>query len=161
MKNADDAKLCQDAAAGDETAIAECLRRIRTVVRYICPADPEKENSSQADVESETVENFWRYGARSFDPQKASLDTYISTIARHVAAKISNKRAREKATPIEWGNHASGTAWPLDIGEQLAGCKNGIILQRFMDADCNFKTLAAAMGVSEATARQRIARARK
>lgn len=88
-----EAELLQRAARGDEAAFLLLYERHRTpVFRFAC-----RMLGSAPPAEDVTQECFLSVLRRpeAFQPQRASLRTYLCAIARHLALKLLHKRGQE------------------------------------------------------------------
>jgi RNA polymerase sigma-70 factor (ECF subfamily) len=90
----------QRVAAGESTAVEECLQKygglVWSIARKLCPNHADAEDAVQ-----EVFIEVWRHADR-FDPQVASEATYITMIARRRLIDRFRRRSRELDTaPIQ------------------------------------------------------------
>jgi RNA polymerase sigma-70 factor (ECF subfamily) len=113
-----DESILARVAAGDSTAVVDCIERYGGLVWSIVRS--RIRNAADAeDVTQEIFVQLWKYAAR-FDPAKGSESLFIATIARR--RLIDRLRARGREPPTEQLDDAviepvwSGTA-PSDAAE--------------------------------------------
>jgi RNA polymerase sigma-70 factor (ECF subfamily) len=119
--------LLQRVAAGDETAVRECLDRYGALVwslaRRMSPSQQDAEDAAQ-----EIFLELWRKAPR-FDPSIASETAFVAMIARR---RLIDRRRAAQRRPEDVGNIA---VEPIDEGAERRGevCAEATFAARAME----------------------------